>query len=408
MNAFRVGWIIVVLTVGSFANGSHADDRAQHRQALREMLGIPALGGPLNAEPRGAIEHDAVVIEKWIYTAEAGSKIPALFYRPKVPAGKLPVVVFTYGHGSSKSAWTYHYAAQVYAKLGLATLAIDPIGEEERHLDGRLGSRAHDNKEADRRAASAGRLMMGKLVFDTMRGIDLLATREDVDMARIAVAGYSLGGAKASWMAALDPRLRAALVCGWAYDDIILPTKLCTSVPFTNLRKSMDWPTFIGLAAPHCALLTANGDSDSVIDRNDRAVWQRSAAHLEAARKHWGEQGDAMLANYLERGGGHRPYFVYREALLFLDRHLDLPGATPESIQALPTVNAGAWCDRYQIQLEKLYGTELHWRGASLPDLNIRPLPPEALAVLQPAEKGLPVFTLEGWLERIDPRADKD
>ena len=43
-----------------------------------------------------------------------------------------------------------------------------------------MGSRAHDRTEADARAAKAGRLMMGKLVFDTMRGVDLLTSRADV------------------------------------------------------------------------------------------------------------------------------------------------------------------------------------------------------------------------------------
>ena len=47
---------------------------------------------------------------------------------------------------------------------------------------------------------------MGKLVFDTMRGVDFLMERDDIDHRRIGVAGYSLGGAKAAWMAALDPR----------------------------------------------------------------------------------------------------------------------------------------------------------------------------------------------------------
>jgi len=372
------------------------------RRALVEMLGIPPLGGPTQGESRGTVEHDGVVIEKWVFAAESGSRVPALLFRPAKPVGKLPVVVFTYGHGSSKSAWPYQYAALMYAKLGLATLAIDPIGEEERHVDGRMGSRAHDNAEADRRAAAAGRLMMGKLVFDTMRGIDWLATRDDIDMTRVAVAGYSLGGAKASWMAALDDRLRAALICGWAYDDIVLPTKLCTKVSFTALRKQADWPTFIGLAAPGCAILFANGDADVVIDRNDRGVWPRSQARLDAARPRWAERPERAPQAYLEAGAGHRPYFAYREALVFLHGQGMLPGVTAESLAKLPTVNAGQWCDRYGIELEKLYGTQLHWRGATLPDLAIVPLAPAELAVLRPDERGAADFTLEGWLDQIE------
>jgi len=52
--------------------------------------------------------------------------------------------------------------------------------------------------------------MLGKLLFDTIRGIDFLLTRPDIDPERIGVAGNSLGGTKAQFMAALDTRLRLA------------------------------------------------------------------------------------------------------------------------------------------------------------------------------------------------------
>lgn len=392
---------LVALTLIS-SPGSAAAGPQELRRSLGEMLGIPALGGPLAAESRGAIQHDGIVIEKWIFTAEPGSKIPALFYRPQHSTSKLPAVVFTYGHGSSKSAWPYQYAGQLYAKCGLAALAIDPIGEEERHLTGRMGSRAHDNAQADRRAAEAGRPMMGKLVFDTMRGIDFLATRQEIDLSRVAVAGYSLGGAKASWMAALDDRVRAALVCGWAYDDIVLPTKLCTSVPFTAMRRLTDWPTFVGLAAPNCAIFCANGNFDAVIDRNDREVWRRSQANLDSAKAAWSAHADRAPQSYLEPDAGHRPFFAYKEALRFLHRQLGSPPAMLASLEKLPAINAGQWCDRYGIALEKLYGTSLHWRGATLPDMNIVPLAPAELSVLRAAERGSADFTLEGWLDQLE------
>lgn len=381
------------------ASAAQADERADTRAALAQALGIPPRGGTLHEESRGQIDHAGVVIEKWVFTAEPGSRVPALVYRPKAVTGRIPALVFTYGHGSSKSAWSYHYAGLLYARLGIAALAIDPIGEEERHLTGRMGSRAHDNATADQRATAAGRLMMGKLVFDTMRGLDLLATRADIDMRRAGVAGYSLGGAKASWMAALEPRLRLALVCGWAYDDIVLPTKSCTKASFTMMRRRMDWPAFIRLAAPHCAIFTGNGDLDDIIDRGDRAVWQRSNEQLNAAKPAFGE---GMIESYLESGGGHRPYFVGREALLFLARQFEFPQAVSDRIRSLPMLNLGDWCDRHDIALEKLYGTRLHWRGATAPDLGITPLTPEQLAVLRADERGTPDFTLEGWLDQIE------
>jgi len=52
--------------------------------------------------------------------------------------------------------------------------------------------------------------------------------------------------------------------------------------------------------------------------------------------------------------------------------------------------------------VQKIYGTDLHQRGATLPDLGLRPTPRELLACLKPGELGSPEFTLEGWLQEIE------
>jgi cephalosporin-C deacetylase-like acetyl esterase len=100
----------------------------------------------------------------------------------------------TCGHGGSKSQWPFAYIGQTYARLGVACLVLDPIGEEERHITGGLGTRAHDPEPVHNCSDHAGRLIMGKLVFDTIRGIDFLMTRPDIDPDRIGVAGNSLEG----------------------------------------------------------------------------------------------------------------------------------------------------------------------------------------------------------------------
>jgi len=385
---------------------------AQHaaiRSALVRMLGIPPERCKLRPQERGRIEHDGVVIEKWVWTIEPGSRTPALIYRPKHPRGKMPAIVLTYGHGGSKSSWQYHYAGLLYAKLGLLCAAIDPIGEEERNRHGRMGTRAHDARSASERADAAGRLIMGKLVFDTMRTIDYLTTRDDVDPDRIGVAGNSLGGAVASYVAAVEPRIRLAIVSGWAYDDITLETKLCTKLPNERMRRLCDWPTFAALGAPRCALLIANGDADGIIDRRgDGQAWRGTRRAIQEAAKIYATLGaPGKIRAWFEPGGGHRPYFLYKASLEWIHRHLGTPGWNLERIRALPTVNAGQWCDRYNIKLERLYGTPLHWRGATLPDLNLRPLPPRQLAVLRPDEIGRPEYTLEGWLEIMSRRRPK-
>ena len=64
------------------------------------------------------------------------------------------------------------------------------------------------------------RPVSGKLVLDAIRGLDLLAARSEVDAERLGVFGSSLGGQFTFWTTALDARVKAAVVSGWALEDI--------------------------------------------------------------------------------------------------------------------------------------------------------------------------------------------
>lgn len=370
------------------------------RSDLSNLLGIPKRRCDLLPEYRGQIEHDGVIIEKWIFTSEPDSRVPAILYRPTNPPGPLPAIVFTCGHGGSKSQWSLIYTAQIYARLGLACLVLDPIGEEERHIEGQMGTRAHDPKPVHNCSDHAGRLIMGKLVFDTMRGIDFLHTRSDIDTHRIGVAGNSLGGAKATWMIALETRLKMALVCGWGYgDELTIHGKFCTRIPNIRLKEKCNWSTFLSLGAPHCAIRILNGDADSIIDDvGTGAVWESTRQTVQEAAPNFPH---GHVDCWFEPGGGHRPYHGHPKALEWIHQHLGTPAMSLEEIQSLPTLKSGDWCDQQGIELEKLYGIELHERDATLPDLGLTTVPREKLACLQPEEIGDSQYTIEGWLETI-------
>ncbi len=378
--------------------------QAGTRDKLRKMLGIPKNRGPLNAEKRGQFEWDGIVVEKWVFTSEAGSRVPAVLYRPRNQPAKMPAIVLTNGHGGSKSQWYYNFSGQLYARMGLAALAIDPMGEEERHKDGKLGTRAHDHKSVSDRADKAGRLVMGKMLFDTMRGIDFLMERDDIDHDKVGVAGNSLCGAKAGWLAVVEPRIKMSIVSGWAFQNINMRTRYCTSLPNQRMREILTWTEYLALAAPDCAVKIMNGDADWVIDKeDDKSAWKGMDKSVTRAAGIYEQLGaPEKIETWYEAEGGHRPYIAYKEALEWIHKHLGVPAMTLEQIRALPTMNSGDYCDKNGIELESHYGTVLHSRGATLPDIGIRRTPREKLTCLKPGELGSDDFTVEGWLKQIE------
>ena len=371
-----------------------------HRTLLR-LLGIPESRHDLAAENRGELQVGSVVVEKWLFTAEPGSRIPANLYRPQAASGRTPAIVMTCGHGDSKSVPHMTYVAQTYARAGVACLLADPLGEEERYPDGSVGTREHDKPEVAYRTERAGRSVMGKLVFDAMRGIDFLHTLNWIDTDRIGVTGNSLGGAVASWLFALDPRLRATIVSGWTFtDDLRYRAKHCSTAPIHALRAVCEWREFLALGSENNALLVLNGDADTVIDKaQSGAPWRDTVTHLNAFAA-----GDRCARYWFCPGGGHRPYQGNKEALRFIHEHLGTPRMTAEQIESLRELHFGTWCDRHGIAQERLYGTELHYRGAILPDLGQAFIPREQLEVLTPGELGTPEFTIDGWLSKLDSK----
>ena len=62
---------------------------------------------------------------------------------------------------------------------------------------------------------AAGVTWPGVLLWDDLRTVDYLVSRPEVDAQRLGCVGLSLGGYRSFLLAALDPRIRAAVDVGW-------------------------------------------------------------------------------------------------------------------------------------------------------------------------------------------------
>jgi dienelactone hydrolase len=117
---------------------------------------------------------------------------------------------------------------------------------------------------------SAGFTWPGVMFWDDIRTLDYLASRPEVDPKRLACVGLSVGGLRSCHLAALDDRIRAAVVVGWMAS---FPAQLRKHIRNTightmvvpGLMRYLDYPDVAALAMPS-ALLVINGSQDRLFD----------------------------------------------------------------------------------------------------------------------------------------------
>ena len=190
-----------------------------YQERTREFF-VDQLGGfpdrtPLNAKVIDRVKRDGYSIEKVIYESQPRHYVTAVLYLP-LAEPPYPGVLVPCGHSANgKASQVYQRACILLAKNGLAALCYDPIDQGERYQlldpDGKSligGTQGHT-------MTGVGSILLGRntatyRVWDGMRSIDYLLSREEIDPARIGCTGNSGGGTLTSYLMALDPRIRCA------------------------------------------------------------------------------------------------------------------------------------------------------------------------------------------------------
>ena len=68
--------------------------------------------------------------------------------------------------------------------------------------------------------------MWGMMVYDSLKAVDYLESRPDVDGTRIATLGMSMGATMAWWLAALDKRIKVCVdICGMTDFQALLDSR---------------------------------------------------------------------------------------------------------------------------------------------------------------------------------------
>ncbi len=141
-----------------------------------------------------------------------------------------------------------------------------PLSMTEKDISA-FNARASQNESLLARSLfTAGITWPGVLLWDDIRTLDYLASRPEVDPNRLACMGLSMGGYRTYLLAALDPRIKAAVDVGWmtSFASQIKQHVVNTigfSFHINGLYRYMDYPDFSALIAPR-ALLAINGSQD--------------------------------------------------------------------------------------------------------------------------------------------------
>jgi dienelactone hydrolase len=265
----------------------HMDEYTRWRDGLREIFardlgGFPKPEVDLSPTVVEEREYPDYLMQRVVYAGDVDLPIPAYLLKPKNASGKLPAVVACHGHGygskeivglnpdgtdnTGEPSYQKNFALELMRK-GFIVIVPELLGFGDRRLKEDLDK---EPNESSCHMISTYLLMMGKTmagfrVNDVMRSIDYLETREDVDPDRIGTMGISGGGLVCSFAAALDTRIKAAVVSGYTntFKDSVMSVFHCVDNFIPGVVNHAEMPDIIGLIAPR-PLLVESGSDDPI------------------------------------------------------------------------------------------------------------------------------------------------
>jgi len=159
---------------------------------------------------------------------------------------------------------------------------------------------------------------MGKLTQDTRLAADLLATDAQVDPARLAVMGHSLGGKMAFYAGCLDPRFKAIVASdfGLAWDSSNWGDAWYFGDKLKAMRADgLSQEQLLSVYAPPFFLIAGQYDSEATC-----------GPLLDAARKTREITGRSGGIEIFDHHSGHQPTWPsLKAAYAWLARRMDMP-----------------------------------------------------------------------------------
>jgi dienelactone hydrolase len=299
--------------------------RGRVRHRLGALLGPTPAPVPLDVEVRGSEDCGSYRRDAVVFDVETTMSVPAYLLVPHDRDAAGPAVLAVHGHGPGKddvcgidpptpdaSSEPRGDYAHALAERGYVVLAPDL-----RCFGERADWQPEDHYHCDVNlvhAVMAGVNPLAQNLWD----LDLLGEHPLVDERRIGAVGFSYGATMTLFLAALDERVRAAVVSGylssWKRAHRV-PWNMCGSQVMPGMLGSLEHVDVAALVAPR-ALLVETGRED-VLFPEDAA--RRTVAQLRGVYATLGASDDALVHDVFD--GEHQ--WHGRHVGTFLDHWLE-------------------------------------------------------------------------------------
>lgn len=168
---------------------------------------------PLAARTLQTFDTTTFTREKFVMDGWLGSRVPGLIAIPKNGVARHPVIILIDGIGGWKERWWQHTSwnrgrilVDSLLAAGFALAMIDaPASGERIHENGYVSAESFVGRLAQLRDFEI------RNTIEHRRLIDLLATRTDIDTARIGGLGLSIGGRAMFYLGAFEPRIKVGV-----------------------------------------------------------------------------------------------------------------------------------------------------------------------------------------------------
>jgi cephalosporin-C deacetylase-like acetyl esterase len=235
-----------------------AANRDEMARRVQELTAFERPSADPRVQPFGTVRANGYTLEKMIYETEPGITVPALLFIPDRGAAKKPAVVYVNDGGKAAGWGTDGDIEQLIAR-GFVVLAIDARGWGETGAahnpdEDTATYRLFGDYPNAMRALLVGRTLVGMRAEDIFRGVDLLASRAEVDQNQIYGFGVAAGAVTLLHEAVLDKRIHELALDRMliSYHSVVthrISQDVYESV-IPGVLKSYDLPDLVAALAP--------------------------------------------------------------------------------------------------------------------------------------------------------------